>query len=443
MMKKVSIVVASVLWILVVSSSIAFGFSWTQFKGAKVTAIGNVNPRNEALQKLIPEFEKLTGIKVEVTLISEKELRDKLVPDLAARTGLYDMVWFNEHEIPLYTQNDWILPLNDFINDPKLTDPKVLDWNDLFGMPIRAITYKGKIWALPAVCEVGVLTYRKDLFDQYGVYPPASWRETIETAKKLTIDTNGDGKPDIHGITLRAQPGLGTYLLHIWTCVFKSYGGDYFDKNGKPLVNSPAAVESVDVYKEMGKYCPPGYTSHTWYEVTNLFSQGYAGMTVDSSNFPSFFGNPKLSKVAGKVEVAPCPMGPYGQYPQTWVGMFGIAAASKNPKAVWLLDLWATSSEVVKKMYEMGNCQGGPPRRSNFELLPQYGYTERAMKLIPRALDSATPDDKPMISEWPHVARILATSISEVLAGMKPTQRALNEAYEKIYKVMEEAGYYR
>src|SRR5690606_28719970 len=46
------------------------------------------------------------------------------------------------------------------------------------------------------------LLYRTDLFEEAGLTPPETWDEFIEVAKKLTVDTDGDGSIDRWGFAM-------------------------------------------------------------------------------------------------------------------------------------------------------------------------------------------------------------------------------------------------
>jgi multiple sugar transport system substrate-binding protein len=55
---------------------------------------------------------------------------------------------------------------------------------------------KGMMFALPVATEVGMLFYRKDLFEKHGVKVPATMDELEQAAKTLTIK-GADGKVEV------------------------------------------------------------------------------------------------------------------------------------------------------------------------------------------------------------------------------------------------------
>src|SRR5450759_4741011 len=53
-------------------------FNWQRFKGSKIYVMFSKNPWGETMEKLLPDFEKQTGIKVEFADLPEIQARQKL-----------------------------------------------------------------------------------------------------------------------------------------------------------------------------------------------------------------------------------------------------------------------------------------------------------------------------------------------------------------------------
>jgi multiple sugar transport system substrate-binding protein len=90
---------------------------------------------------------------------------------------------------PHFITQDVLEPLNDYLR-PELQDfhPAYLD----------AVTYKGRIYALPWYKACYVMLLNLDLFDRFGVGPPRdgrwTWDEFLATMKALTLFEDGNGK---------------------------------------------------------------------------------------------------------------------------------------------------------------------------------------------------------------------------------------------------------
>ena len=105
----------------------------------------------------------------------------------------------------------------------------------------------GDLYGLPKDVGPWAFVYNKDLFDKAGVsYPSATagewtWDDMLEAAQKLTVDNNGDGKPE--------QYGVGAYSLEsaVW-----GNGGEYIDyATGTVKVNEPAFYEAMQFVADL------------------------------------------------------------------------------------------------------------------------------------------------------------------------------------------------
>lgn len=65
-----------------------------------------------------------------------------------------------------------------------------------------------EIYGIPWTVDTIAMVYRPDLFEAAGVTQfPDTWEELQETAKQLTVDTNGDGRTDQYGFCFPAGSG--------------------------------------------------------------------------------------------------------------------------------------------------------------------------------------------------------------------------------------------
>ena len=66
--------------------------------------------------EVIKQFEEETGITVVVDAIDYGQLYQKQVLNMSGQTGGYDLVWAQEIWVPDYVGNDFLLPMNDFVD---------------------------------------------------------------------------------------------------------------------------------------------------------------------------------------------------------------------------------------------------------------------------------------------------------------------------------------
>src|SRR2546421_3732136 len=141
--------------------------NWQQAKGQSLTIGLNKHPFTESLLPLIPEFRKLTGINVEYLILPEAEYFTKLVADLSQQRGEFSVIMTGPVRNWQYVTPGWILPLDDFLNNPKLTDLGWFNLADFYPALIAANRWNGKtgggvgegsLWSIPVLEESYILS---------------------------------------------------------------------------------------------------------------------------------------------------------------------------------------------------------------------------------------------------------------------------------------------
>ena len=104
-----------------------------------------------------------------------------------------DLMWMGQG-FAMFATRGAFLPLDDLYGHINPDDyyAEVLDW----------YRFDGKLQGFPFGVDLGFIAYNKDLFDDARVpYPTENWTvdEFLDMAKKLTQDTDGDGRIDQYG----------------------------------------------------------------------------------------------------------------------------------------------------------------------------------------------------------------------------------------------------
>lgn len=324
------------------ATTTAGSLDWMKYKGTNLNILLTKNQWSDNLEKLIPDFEKLTGMKVQFENIPEQQARQKLVVDFTGG-GTYDAFFTSLHvEKQRFSKAGWYTTLNDYLKNPALTEADY-DWdNDIFPSGKDAVTAPdGKILALPISVDIWMFFYRKDILQEKGLKAPTTLEEMENIAKTLTTP------PSMYGFVAR---GLKNANTPAWGWVLKSMGGDYLTKEGKASINTPQAVQSLEYYARlMGKYAPPGAVNFNWPEASAAFIQGQVAMYFDGVSFSAQFEDPTKSKIVGKVGYSVLPKGPAGQnVPAFTIGM-AVSSSSKHKEAAYLFCQWATNKDTSLK----------------------------------------------------------------------------------------------
>ncbi len=290
------------------------------------------HPYGDLLKTAIPEFEKTSGIKVNVESLQESQLTTKLTTEFATRSSTVDVFMTRPlQEGKMFYKNGWYEPLAGY------------DFSDLPKNAMSVATFGSKTYLVPLVTEWEVLYYRKDLFQKAGVRMPTTFAELEAAAQKLNNPANG-----VAGIASR---GKGAAAVTQMSSYVYNYGGLYLDR-GKAVFDAKPAMDAVRFYgRLLGTYGPQGVTSMSWENIMPLFQAGKVAMWTDASVFYGQIVDPTKSQVpAESVGVANFPAGPKQNTPYIVVS-WGMAMAkqSKNKDAAMQFLKWATSSDLAKR----------------------------------------------------------------------------------------------
>ena len=296
-------------------------------QGKEIRVLLANHPYGELLKTAIPQFERSTGIKVNVESLQEGQLTTKLTTEFATRSSSVDVFMTRPlQEGKMFYKNGWYEPLTmDFADYPKNV--------------LSVGTFGEKTYIVPLVTEWQVLYYRKDLLSAAGIKVPTTFAELEEAAKKLNSDA-------VAGIASR---GKGAAAVTQLSSYIYNYGGAYLDK-GVAVFDSAPAVEATRFYgKLLGNYGPKGVTSMSWENIMPLFQAGKVAMWTDASVFYGQIIDPTKTQVAAEnVGIANLPAGPKTNAPFI-VSSWGMAMAkqSKNKELAAQFLTWATSKELA------------------------------------------------------------------------------------------------
>ena len=415
-------------------------------EGSKTVRVLMVNnPQMVDLQKLTKDnFTKETGINVEFKVLPENDVRDTIAQDVANAAGQYDVVSISNFEVPFYSKNGWLAPLDDYVaEDTEFDQDDILD-----GMEKSLRAEDGKLYAQPFYGESSFLMYRKDVFKDAGLEMPErpTWQQVSDFAAKLDGAEKG-----MSGICLRGLPGWGEVFAPLTTMV-NTFGGTWFTEDWQAQVNGPefkrAANFYVDLVREHGE---PGASQAGFTECLNTFSQGKAAMWYDATSAAGSVENPSQSKVSGKVGYAYAPVEKTETSGWLYTWAWGIEKTSKNPDDAWEFVSWASSKEYEELVGEkIGWAKVPDGKRESLYENPKYKGAASAFYEITQgsiaAADPGNPGVQPRpapgiqfvgIPEFTKLGTDVSQLVSSAIAGRGSVDDALEEGQKQAEKVAE------
>jgi multiple sugar transport system substrate-binding protein len=213
----------------------------------RLTLWQGINPpaNRDVFQKLVDKFNQ-THTDIQVESIFAGGLDQQLPKILAAVVGNVppDILSFYPQLTGQFRELDAIRPLEDWLNKLPLK-------SEVSPNLLAALTLDDHLWSVPLYTSNIGIFYRPQLFQAAGITEtPKTWSELREVAKKLTIDKNGDGKPEQHGMLLPL--GKGEWTVFSWFPFLWSAGGEIITDN-RPNLNTEAAVTALQFWQDLIK----------------------------------------------------------------------------------------------------------------------------------------------------------------------------------------------
>ncbi len=321
------------------------------------------DPAN-ALVELSKDFEAQSGHKMSFEFVPWPNFADRMLNELNSGGQLCDLLIGDSQWIGGGAESNHYVKLNDFF------DSADISMDDFAPATVYAYSTWPKgtpnYYALPAMGDANGWFYRKDWFENEELQAefkseydrdlaePKTQKELLEIAKFFQ-GREIDGKK-VYGtaiFTERGSEGItmgATGALYAWGFKYENTPGEY-DMEG--AVNSAAAVEALEFYKELYKCCtPPGYTDSYMGESLDAFKSGQVAMAMNwFAFFPGLYADPNTG--GDKIDFF---VNPPQNNPGSTLGGQGISVVSYSEKQDAALEYikWFADPAVQAKWWSVG-----------------------------------------------------------------------------------------
>ncbi|MFT7147161.1 MAG: multiple sugar transport system substrate-binding protein [Yoonia sp.] len=348
------------------------------YQGVTLRGVTESSPPSLYIREVIaPEFEALTGIRVDIETTSWDQMFDKAIKDMEAGTGIYDMVYIEQDIIYSYLSRDFLTDLtgliaaNPAIQAPTYSEDNFTTFADYFR------DADGNLYGVPMEAFIKVYLYRTDLFGDPDIQaafkaetgrdlvPATTHAEYAEIAQFFTA-YGEENDIDLWGTTAQAHTGHVASWYEYFESIAPTFGvynwGIDADNNFAASVenggamNSAEAKEAMTWWLSMRDIAPPESAASTWTEVGTTFGAGRVAQgLVYGENAGWIAADETKSLVVGKVGVALPPLaegvlaqaeageGYIGYYDG---GAFGIPSTSTQQEAAALFLQYIGQNEV-------------------------------------------------------------------------------------------------
>lgn len=275
----------------------------------------------EILKPIISDFEKENpSIKIDFMHIPQNYFQK--IHLLMASNLSPDIIFINNLYLPVYA--DFLEDLTPYVNK-----------SDFYIQTIKALSYDGKILAIPRDASNLVVFYNKTLFDKYGIkYPDKNW--TFNDLLNISLEFK---KNNIFGISFDDVPLF--YLPYLM-----SNGGGFYELENK---NSQ---EALKFYADLrNKYnVAPKKSQSASATMAQMFLQQKLAMQVSGRWLV-----PKYRTSADfDWDIINFPSGKSGSIVQMDSSGWAVSKASKNKKDAIKFIQYLSDKENIAKMTKSG-----------------------------------------------------------------------------------------
>jgi multiple sugar transport system substrate-binding protein len=427
------------------SPSAAPGASQSPFSDAVVAGILQDAPVPGVIfrDNFGPEWAARNSAVVDVELVDYDTLYTQIILDATSGKGQFgffglDILWTGQ-----FATSKFALPLNDLIAANADLSTQI---NPVL---LNGATWRGDLVGLPATNQSWNLFYRKDVFERLGIAPPETWDDFMRLAAELTGDWANDGQQH-YGVAMNVK--RGPFIIHDWLGYFAARGGEVFEgwpdvekTTWRPRMNSEQGVKTLEMYRDMVQYAPPGVAEFDWNGTQTALDSGQVAMICswnDGVNTKVFQPSSPVKDLIGWAQVPLDPGVPRFDPRGFWSA--SVSPVADDTSAIWDFLAYTASKEAQTMLVEL--YPGLAPVRD--DLLDELATTEGPGSFLP-FLKSLNSNDNPMnfawrptIPEWANIQEIFGLALNEGTLGITSPKQALDEGNAQLDKVMDEAGYY-
>ncbi len=287
----------------------------------------------DILKPILNDFEKENpDIKIDFMHIPQNYFQKLHL--LFASNTVPDVVFINNIYLPVYANAGLLEDLTD-------TD---LIYKEFYQKSLDAMTYKGKIYAIPRDISNLVIFYNKNIFDEKQIkYPDknTTFNDFLIMSQKLT-----DKQKGIFGISFEEDPIF--YLPYLMS----EGGGILSDDGNSNIINSKESQKAINFYSDLrNKYhVAPTNSETASLTMAQMFLQGKLAMHLSGRWLV-----PKYRETAQfDWDVAPFPKGTKGSIVPLDTSGWAISSKSKHKKEAMQLVKYLSSKESLQKFSKSG-----------------------------------------------------------------------------------------
>lgn len=381
---------------------------------------GFTGPDGATMERIVRAFNREhSDVRVRMQIIPWGTYYDKVTLGLAFG-GAPDVFVLHASRLPEYADSRAIRTVDDLISEDDL------HVSDFAARTWAATQWNGRQYAIPLDCHPVGLYYNTELFKKAGILddqgrprPPTNLAEFIDAAKKLTIDADGDGRPEQWGFVY-------TWLrTNAHTFLAQHRSGWLSPDCSRSDLDSPNALRAFGLMRSLihdHRVCPPPGGIDAWVG----FQTGRVGMAIEGIYMLSSLEQQKGLSFAA----AECPV--FGDRPGVWADSHMLvmprSISPAKRRAAWRFIRYLSDNSL-----EWSRGGQVPVRKSVLaqpefrRMRVQYEFSKQLPYVVYMPPSTAMNQILPFGD----------AAVEAVLQGIKSPEEALAEAARRMNNVLE------
>ncbi len=403
------------------------------YEGTTINALMEDLRETTLIEEMLPEFEQLTGIKVQFEKVVYPVMHDKLVSQLAAGegNGTYDFLEVDFYWVYEFARAGWMQDLG-----PKLADSagtvELSNYEDAvikISSEVDGTTYYIPMYVYP----MGML-YRTDLFaddDFKSKYKEISGSDlamptSVEEYVAMISAAQQVDPGNLYGAAMQGMQG-DPIVMEFCNYLY-SVGGDFFTEDmSAPAINDELGVKAAQLYVDaINNGAQPGAANADLNDTGALWRQGKALTAVSYLFLLSDGETLDDSQVKGKGSVTTMPGGTGLTGSWSW----GIPVSSPNPGAAWEFLKWVESPEIAMRRALGGGVAAQKAPYENADYIAAFPWMGEVKDLI------AVGKGFPGVTKQTQLVEIMGRHLSDAVTGGSSAQDAMDAAAEELKELL-------
>ncbi|MGX7419936.1 sugar ABC transporter substrate-binding protein [Carnobacterium gallinarum] len=358
---------------------------------------------SKEIQPILNDFEKESGVKVDIQSIPWSASHDKLLTAVASGEGP-DVVQMGTTWMAEFVDAGALKDISSYIDSEKN-----LKSENFFDGSVTTTKFDDKYYAVPWYTETRALYYRTDLLKEVGYdKAPATWEELSDAATKLA-----DRGKDMYGFGADLAEPTSAFMFA------RQNGSELFDKNGTPLFDKKPFVEAVSY---LDKFIQNGSAPKA--DLGLDISQTFGGTGI----VPMFISGPWMINaitenapdIEGKWATAVLPK-KENNMSSTGGANLAVFESSKNEKNAMKLIEFLARPENQLTFFKNSNSL--PTSHKSWE--DPILADDKMISIFGEQLQNSEP--MPMMKEWEEISQNYLKSWEQIYGNGADVQKQMNE----------------